>query len=110
MQNEKHLPSLEISKEVPFVIRQKMQNEKHLPSLEISKEVPFVTFFRTDSKLLEVRNQKERGYTWSLVAITSHILALSLALLHDLMNVSLFLVRCKFLLDSPKYPMYIIHF
>jgi hypothetical protein len=63
-----------------------------------------------DDVLLEIHNQKEGGYAWSLVATTSHILALGLSLLQDLMNVSLFLVCCKFSFDSPKYCLYVIHF
>jgi hypothetical protein len=37
---------------------------------------PFATFVRTDGVLLEVRNQKEGCCPWSLVATTSHVLAL----------------------------------
>jgi hypothetical protein len=59
-----------------------------------------------DGVLLEVRNQKERGYAWSLVATISHILALNLSLLQELMNVSIFLICCKFSFDSPNHCMY----
>jgi hypothetical protein len=70
-------------------LRQKLQDRKHLPSLEISKETPFVAFFRIDDVLLKVRNRKARCYTLSLCATTSHILALCLVLLKDMMIESL---------------------
>jgi hypothetical protein len=70
-------------------LRQKLQDRKHLPSLEISKETPFVAFFRIDDVLLKVRNRKARCYTLSLCATTSHILALRLVLLEDMMIESL---------------------
>jgi hypothetical protein len=46
-------------------------------------------FFRTDGVLLDVRNRKEGRCAWSLVATTSRMLALSLLLLSDLVNVNL---------------------
>jgi hypothetical protein len=70
-------------------LRQKLQDRKHLPSLEISKEALFVAFFRIDDVLLKVRNRKARCYTLSLCATTSHILALRLVLLEDMMIESL---------------------
>jgi hypothetical protein len=39
-------------------------------------KVPCATFVRTDGVLLKVRNQKRECSAWSLVATTSHILAL----------------------------------
>jgi hypothetical protein len=65
----------------------------------ISKEVSFVTFSQMDGVLLKVRNQKERYYAWSLVAIASQFLALSLSLLQALMNVS----SCSCLFESLSY-------
>jgi hypothetical protein len=41
-------------------LRRCLQDGKHNPSLEFSKEVPIVTFSWTDGVLLEVCNQKER--------------------------------------------------
>jgi hypothetical protein len=71
---------------------------------------PCASFIRTDGILLDVRNRKERCCVWSLGATTSHIRALSLPFLQDLMNVRLFPCCCKFSLDSPKYCFNIIHF
>jgi hypothetical protein len=39
---------------------------------------PYATFVGTDGVLLELRNQKEGGCARSLVATTSHVLALKL--------------------------------
>jgi hypothetical protein len=55
--------------------------------IEISKD-PCASFIGMDDVLLELRNQKEECYAWSLVATTSHILTLSLLLLIDLVNIS----------------------
>jgi hypothetical protein len=59
--------------------------ESTSPSLEISKEVPFITFFWTDSVLLEVHNREGMCCAWSLITTTGRDLALSLLLLQDLM-------------------------
>jgi hypothetical protein len=50
------------------------------PSWNLQKD-PSATFIGTDGILLEVRNQKEGCCAWSLVAPTSHIVALRLVLL-----------------------------
>jgi hypothetical protein len=63
--------------------------EKAFVRWKLAKD-PCASFVRTDGVLLEVRNWKEECCVWSLGAMTSHILALSLSLLQDLMNVSLF--------------------
>jgi hypothetical protein len=51
--------------------------ESTFPSQNLRKD-PGATFIRTDSILLEVRNQKEGCCAWSLIATTSRILALKL--------------------------------
>jgi hypothetical protein len=53
---------------------------------------PCATFIETDGVLLEVRNQKEECCPWSLIATTSHILALKLTASIRLMIESLFLM------------------
>jgi hypothetical protein len=45
------------------------------------QKYPGATFIETDGVLLDVRNWKEGYCTWSLVATTSRISALSLVLL-----------------------------
>jgi hypothetical protein len=56
--------------------------KEHFPSRKLQKD-SCATFVGTDGILLEVRNQKEGYCTWSRVATTSRILALSLLLLQD---------------------------
>jgi hypothetical protein len=52
---------------------------------------PYATFVGTDSVLLELRNRKEGCCAWSLVAITSRILALKLTASLRVLIKSLFL-------------------
>jgi hypothetical protein len=54
-----------------------------------------------DGVLVEVRNGKEEYCAWTLVATTSHILALSLPLIQDLMSVSLFPCLLQILIGLP---------
>jgi hypothetical protein len=100
LQDRKHLPSLEISKETPFVaffriddVLLKVRNRKArcytLSLCATTSHIPFVAFFRIDDVLLKVRNRKARCYTLSLCATTTHILALCLVLLKDMMIESL---------------------
>jgi hypothetical protein len=56
--------------------------ENAFPSQNLQKD-PCATFLRTDGVLLEVHNRKEECHVQSLVATTSHILALKLQLLED---------------------------
>jgi hypothetical protein len=51
--------------------------EDTFPSWNLRKD-PCASFIRTDGIWLEVRNRKEECCAWSLVAITSHILSLTL--------------------------------
>jgi hypothetical protein len=51
--------------------------ESASPPQKFQKD-PCATFIRTDGVLLEVRNRKVECCIWSLVATTSHILALKL--------------------------------
>jgi hypothetical protein len=53
------------------------------------QKYPCAIFIGTDGVLLEVHNQKEGCCAWSLMATASQILALSLLLLSDLMNISI---------------------
>jgi hypothetical protein len=62
----------------------------------------------TDGVLLEVRNQKEGCYPWSLVATTSHILALKLTASRKLMIRSLSPLF-ESSLDFPKQLLHIVH-
>jgi hypothetical protein len=70
-------------------LRQKLQDRKCIFSSELAKD-PCAAFIRTDGVLLEVHNRKEECCTWSLVATTSHILALKLTASLRLMIGSLF--------------------
>jgi hypothetical protein len=58
-------------------LRQKLQDRKCISSSKLAKD-PCASFIGTDGVLLEVRNRKEECCTWSLIATTSHILALKL--------------------------------
>jgi hypothetical protein len=61
-------------------LRRKLQDGKCIPLSEFAKD-PYASFIGTDDVLLEVRNRNEECCTWSLIATTSRILALSLQLL-----------------------------
>jgi hypothetical protein len=61
-------------------LRRKLQDGKCIPLSELVK-YHYASFIGTDGVLLEVRNQNEEYCTWSLIATTSRILALSLQLL-----------------------------
>jgi hypothetical protein len=74
--------------------RQKLQDGKHISLLQLAKG-PRASFARTDGILLKVHNRKEECRTWSLVAITSQVLALRLSLPQILMSVSLSLFVLK---------------
>jgi hypothetical protein len=87
-------------------LRQKLQYGKCISSLELAK-CPYASFIRTDVVLLEVRNQKEECYAWSLVAITSRILTLKLT---ASLSWSKAFPRClESLLDFLRYYMRIVH-
>jgi hypothetical protein len=62
--------------------------ESTSPPQKLRKD-PCVTFIRTDGVLLEVRNRKVECCIWSLVATTSHILALKLTASWELLIRSL---------------------
>jgi hypothetical protein len=51
--------------------------EDAFPPRNLRKD-PYSSFIRTDGVWLEVRNRKEECCVWSLIAITSHILSLTL--------------------------------
>jgi hypothetical protein len=77
------------------------------PSWNLQKD-PYATFIRTDDVLLKVHNQKEGCFHWSLVATTSHILALKLTASRRLMIGSLSSLF-EFSLDFPKQRLHIAH-
>jgi hypothetical protein len=81
--------------------------ESAFASQNLQKD-PCATFVRTDGVLLEVRNQKEGCYPWSLVATTSHILALKFTASRRLMIGSLSPLF-ESSLDFPKQCLHIAH-
>jgi hypothetical protein len=68
-------------------LRQKLWDGKHIPSLGLAKTC--TSFIGMDGILLEVHNRKEEYCAWSLAATTSRILALSLLLLSELLDISI---------------------
>jgi hypothetical protein len=76
--------------------------ESTFPSRNLWKD-PYATFIGTDGVLLEEHNQKEWCCPWSLIATTSHILALKLSSSRRLMIGSISL-----LFQIPAWPPFIM--
>jgi hypothetical protein len=81
--------------------------ENAFPSQNLWRD-PCSTFVRTDGVLLKVRNRKEGCCPWSLVATTSHIIALKITTSRRLMIRSLSPLF-ESLLDFPKRRLHIAH-
>jgi hypothetical protein len=81
--------------------------ESAFPSRDLWKD-PCTTFVRMDGVLLEVHNRKEECRIWSLIATTSHIIALKLTASRRLIIESFF-PRVQYSLDFHKYCLCIIH-
>jgi hypothetical protein len=81
-------PYLELCRFIQALFKTKVARWKTHFLIGVSKKDSYVTFFKMDGVLLEVHNQKEGCCAWSLVATTSRMLAISLLLLSNLMNVS----------------------